>query len=88
LRFQIDVVQKLLQQIPCRSCKVHVRRAVGDMATDIAAAPVDAAFAQPLGEAAAEKGKSGISAACAPLTTPHITATINNRRIATLHRTL
>jgi hypothetical protein len=33
-------------------------------------------------------GKSGISAADATLAAPHITATSNNRRIATLHKTL
>jgi hypothetical protein len=33
-------------------------------------------------------GRSGISAACAPVTAPHIIATSKNRRIATLHQTL
>ena len=86
LRFQIDVVQELGEQVLAGVGKVHVRRAVGSVAADIDAPQLTLALLNPSVKLPRRNGKSGISAACAPLTAPHITATSNNRRIATLHQ--
>ena len=57
LRLQVDVVQELFEQVLAGVGEVHVRPAVGSVATDIGAPPIDVGCAQPLGEAAAKKGQ-------------------------------
>ena len=49
--------------------------------------PNSAVLRQAVGEAAAQTGRSGISAACAADTVPNIATTNQSLRIATLHRT-